>query len=111
MKASIGRAIKFREQVLKDLRKPSSLLISNGDDAFARDIEQRIKGAFAFYVDPAGVDFLQEGVQKLSQEDFFQAVSQVQLPFETIWLEFDAKTEDRKNEGRIGVVADFTSEG
>jgi hypothetical protein len=111
MKFTMGRAIKFREQVLKDLRRPTSLLISNGEDAYARDIERRIKNAFAFYIDPDGVDFLQEGVQKLSQEDFFQAVSNVQLPFDKIWLEFDAKTEDAKHEGRIGVVADFTNQG
>ncbi len=111
MKISMGRAIKFREQILKDLRKPSCLLISDRDDTYARDIEERIKGAFAFYVDSDGVNFLQEGVQKLGEEDFFYAISNVRLPFESIWLEFDAASDDGKHEGRIGVLADFTPEG
>ncbi|MEY8118121.1 hypothetical protein AB9F26_07610 [Falsihalocynthiibacter sp. BN13B15] len=111
MKKTMGRAIKFREQVLKDLRNPLNLLIWNRDDTYARDVEKRIKDAFAFYVDPDGVDFLQEGVQKLGEEDFFQAISNMELPFGSIWLEFDAKTEDGMNEGRIGVVADFIPDG
>lgn len=111
MKTSMGRAIKFREQILKDLRNPLSLLIWNRDDTYARDIEKRIKDAFAFYVDPDGVDFLQEGVQKLGEEDFFNAISKMELPFSSIWLEFDAKTEDGKNEGRIGAVADIHPDG
>ncbi|MEY8099130.1 hypothetical protein AB9F29_17145 [Falsihalocynthiibacter sp. S25ZX9] len=111
MKKTMGRAIKFREQVLKDLRNPLNLLIWNRDDTYARDVEKRIKDAFAFYVDPDGVNFLQEGVQKLGEEDFFQAISNMELPFGSIWLEFDVKTEDGMNEGRIGVVADFIRDG
>lgn len=108
---SLSRAIKFREHILRDLRTPNCMLVSSQNSEYALEVEERIKNAFAFYIDPEGVSFLEDSIRKLSEADFFHAIANIRLPFTSVWLELDATTSDGKHSGRVGAMVDCTDTG
>ena len=111
MKQKLGRAVKFRDHILKNLADEFCTLVWNGDRDFANAVAQRISEAFPFYIEPAGVSFLDDHALQLTEEEFYLAIAKMQLPFPTLWLELDMKAPKGYPDGRGGAIADFTDEG
>lgn len=110
MSKPMSRAIKFRDQMLTDLASRLSTLVWNRDDGYARDVEGRIKQAFPFYIDPEAVAFLEEGTRKLTDEDFYNAISALRLPFPSVWLELDVETPEGYLGARLGAIIDVAED-
>lgn len=111
MKRHLGEAVKFRDHIIKDLHKDHCLQVWKGDRTFADDLAARIANAHPFYLRRDAIQFLKEHSMALGEEEFFTAISNMRLPFHSVWIEFDATAPKGYPDGRIGAMIDFIDDG
>ncbi|MBR9763538.1 MAG: hypothetical protein GYB53_08455 [Rhodobacteraceae bacterium] len=111
MKKKLGRAVKFRDHILKNLDDDFCPLTWNGDRTFSDDVAQRILDSFPFYIEPTGVKFLEEHALQLNEEEFYRAIAEMRLPFPEVWLELDSPAPKGYPDGKAGAIIDYTDDG
>lgn len=87
----------LRDLVLRELQRDKSLLTWNDDTSFTTQILTEVLNSEAYILDPSAVDYLDNLASDLSQEDYYKAIANTRMPFDSVWIEFFSETEEYRD--------------
>lgn len=78
----------LRDLVLKELQREESVLTWNGDTIYTEHVLSGVLNSEAYLLDESAHDYLLELASGLSMGDYYRALANTRMPFESVWIEF-----------------------